>query len=446
MGPIKSSLGGCRYILTYICSHIEYSDVYLLKHKSEQASYFKEYRAKYEKEQDLKIKELRSDNGLEYFSNEFQNYLRQAGIERLTSVAYAPQSNGKAERLNRTLLDKARTMLATSGLNINIWGSAIFTANYLRNRSPCKPINFKSPYELKYNKLPALSHLKVFGCDAYPLIVDKKQRKKFLPTALANCVFVGYDERDGIYWIYNMSNRQIFRSRDVKFHENNSRKVNNSENSEEWFTMDYSTIQPSEESLSDNTEGDGKGEGEGEDDNNEEPTNDNPEAASATSVKQKRTSSRASKKPERLEVNPKSKSYTVRLNSDEPRNMNEVLNSPDKKKWMEAIKSELESIKENKVWSVVKRPNDKSIIQTRWIFKIKRNADNKPEKYKARLVAKGYCQEYGIDYYETFAPVVKVQTLRTIFALSAQQDMIVHQVDIHTAFLNGDLEEPGTNL
>jgi len=121
--------------------------------------------------------------------------------------------------------------------------------------------------------------------------------------------------------------------------------------------------------------------------------------------------------------------------------MNEVLNSPDKKKWMEAIKSELESIKENKVWSVVKRPNDKSTIQTRWIFKIKRNAENKPEKYKARLVAKGYCQEYGIDYYETFAPVVKVQTLRTIFALSAQQDMIVHQVDIHTAFLNGDLEE-----
>ena len=117
-----------------------------------------------------------------------------------------------------------------------MWGSAILTANYLRNRSPCKPINFKSPYELKYNKLPALSHLRVFGCDAYPLIVDKKQRKKFQPTALANCVFVGYDERDGIYWIYNKSNNQIFRSRDVRFQESNSKKVNNSENPDEWFT------------------------------------------------------------------------------------------------------------------------------------------------------------------------------------------------------------------
>ena len=66
---------------------------------------------------------------------------------------------------------------------------------------------------------------------------------------------------------------------------------------------------------------------------------------------------------------------------------------------MEAVKSELESIEENKVWTVVKRPNDKSVIQTRWIFKIKRNANNESEKYKARLVAKGYCQECGIEYY-----------------------------------------------
>ena len=140
-------------------------------------------------------------------------------------------------------------------------------------------------------------------------------------------------------------------------------------------------------------------------------------------------------------MQPNEKFYTVHSNPEEPKNFNEVLQSPDKSKWMEAIKSELESIEDNKVWTVVNRPNDKSIIQARWIFKIKRNADNKPEKYKARLVAKGYCQEYGIDYYETFAPVVKVQTLRTIFALAAQQDLIVHQVDINTAFLNGDLEE-----
>ena len=83
-------------------------------------------------------------------------------------------------------------------------------------------------------------------------------------------MFVGYDERDGIYWIYNKSNKQIFRSRDVRFQENNSKKVNNSENPEEWFTMDYSTIKSSEESLSDNTdEGDERDNNYGEDDSND---------------------------------------------------------------------------------------------------------------------------------------------------------------------------------
>ena len=74
-------------------------------------------------------------------------------------------------------------------------------------------------------------------------------------------------------------------------------------------------------------------------------------------------------------------------------------------------------------------------------FKIKRNAKNEPEKYKARLVAKGYNQEYGIDYNETFAPVVKVQTLRILFAIAANNDLKIHQVDINTAFLNGNLDE-----
>ena len=100
-------------------------------------------------------------------------------------------------------------MLATANLSTKMWGSAILTANYLRNRSPCKPINFKSPYELKFNRLPALSHLRVFGCDAYPLILNNK-RKKFEPTALTNCVFVGYDECDGIYWIYNVNPSDFF--------------------------------------------------------------------------------------------------------------------------------------------------------------------------------------------------------------------------------------------
>ncbi len=75
------------------------------------------------------------------------------------------------------------------------------------------------------------------------------------------------------------------------------------------------------------------------------------------------------------------------------------------------------------------------------MFKIKKNAQNEPKKYKAGLVAKGYNQEYGIDYNETIAPVVKVQTLRILFSIAANNDLIIHQVDINTAFLNGDLHK-----
>ena len=475
MGPIEASLGGCRYILTYICSKTEYSTVYLLKEKSEQASFFKEYRADYEKQFDSKIKELRTDNGLEYLSNEFQDYLRQAGIRHRTSVAYTPQSNGKAERLNRTLLEKARPMLASANLNMNMWGSAILTANYLRNRSPCKPLNFKSPYEMRYNKLPALSHLRVFGCDAYPLIVNNT-RRKFDPKALTNCVFVGYEDKDGIYRIYDKTNRKIFRSRDVKFNEmiKTVRFSNDTTSPEEWFTIDYNQVKTSEESLINGgneetveLEDEINGEVNEEEHSNEHhvdvvenpPTgNQNVQTTGPVNSIPQRKSSRTSNKPERLMIKPGSKSYAnrcktyetpeklvsktyvVRSNPEEPNNYKEVLQSPEKNKWMDALKSELDSIKENNVWTVVTRPNDKSIIKTRWIFKIKRNANNEPEKYKARLVAKGYCQQYGIDYNETFAPVVKVQTLRIIFVIAAQKNLVVHQVDINTGFLNGDLD------
>jgi hypothetical protein len=120
---------------------------------------------------------------------------------------------------------------------------------------------------------------------------------------------------------------------------------------------------------------------------------------------------------------------------------NTTLNSKFRDKWKQAIKSEFESLNENKTWSICELPKGKKTIKTRWIFKIKLDANNKPERFKARLVAKGYNQEHGIDYDETFAPVIKQQALKLLLAIAVNEESEVHQIDISTAFLNGELEE-----
>ena len=440
MGPIKASIGGCRYVLTFLCSQTEYSFVYLLKNKSEQSKYFREFKALYENKTESKVKELRSDNGLEYFSNEFQKYLKDEGIKHNTSVAYVAQSNGKAERLNLTLIGKARTMLNSAMLDQNMWGSAILTANYLRNRSPCKTINFQTPYKLMFNKNPNLKHLRIFGCKAFPLILNK-QRTKFEPKAQSNCVLIGYDDSDGIYWIFNKSTRSIFRSRDVTFDEKLPNELNLSSVE---FVESETEIESENENKSE-IEHESEIEIENEPENTSETQFDTDENLSEFigSNQLIRRSSRAKMTPDRLQVNPERKTYVVKMDDiTEPKNISQALNGPNKqKKWLESIESELNSINENKVWTIVKRPHNRTIIGTRWIFKIKRNEHNEPEKYKARLVAKGYNQEPEIDYFDTFSPVVKIQTLRTILAISAQKNSLVHQLDINTAFLNGDLSE-----
>ncbi len=476
MGPIKNtSLGGCRYVLTYICAQTEYSYVYLLKNKSEQFEYFKIFKAMYENQSRFKIRTLRSDNGLEYFSNEFQQYLREKGIQHMTSVAYVPQSNGKAERLNRTLLEKARSMLTTAKLDLYMWGSAILTANYLRNMSPCRAINFKTPFELMFNRPPSLKHLKIFGCRAYPLIVNKK-RDKFEPTAQEHCVMAGYDDKVGIYWIYNKSKRTLFRSRDVTFNEemavqDETQLDQLAKDSEEWLSISSEIFSNEEENPSVEARVEAVVEPEAEPavDSEEETDEENIDQGGDSieidhnslqpPVPAPRRSSRESKIPERLEVDPTKKVYlfndleSIEGELDDPQTIKAALNGPNKENWKKAIQSELESIKENDVWTVVERSSDKKIIGTRWVFKVKRNSNNEPEKFKARLVAKGYNQKYGVDYFETFAPVVKVQTLRTLLAIAANLELHVHQIDINTAFLNGTLEEevyveppPGTNI
>ena len=125
----------------------------------------------------------------------------------------------------------------------------------------------------------------------------------------------------------------------------------------------------------------------------------------------------------------------------EPKSVNEALTSPAKDHWRNAMEEEMESMRINEVWDLVDLPKGRRPVGNKWVLKVKRNADGSIERYKARLVAKGYTQLQGIDYEETFSPVAKFTSIRLIRAIFANLDLELHQMDVKTAFLNGELDE-----
>ena len=124
-----------------------------------------------------------------------------------------------------------------------------------------------------------------------------------------------------------------------------------------------------------------------------------------------------------------------------PTSVKQAFASEDAEEWRHAMRTEMESLHKNKTWTLVDKPKDRKIVKNKWVFKVKRDANGEIQRYKARLVAKGFSQVAGVDYSETFAPVIRHSSLRVLFALAVQNDLRMEHLDVETAFLQGDLEE-----
>jgi hypothetical protein len=105
------------------------------------------------------------------------------------------------------------------------------------------------------------------------------------------------------------------------------------------------------------------------------------------------------------------------------------------------MQAELQSLQEHEAWSIVEKPENAKVIPCKWVYKLKKGTDDVPDCYKAQLVAKGFTQTYGENYDETFAPVVRKETMRMLFAFAAELNLRVEHLDVKTAFLNGKLKE-----
>jgi hypothetical protein len=108
------------------------------------------------------------------------------------------------------------------------------------------------------------------------------------------------------------------------------------------------------------------------------------------------------------------------------------------------MEDEYTALMNNHTWHLVPPVKHKNLIDCKWVYRIKRNSDGTIDRYKARLVAKGFKQRFGLDYEDTFSPVVKIATIRTVLALSVSRGWSLRQLDVKNAFLHGVLEEEVT--
>ena len=465
-GPAPTrSKGGSRYFVTFLDDFSRKVWVYFMREKSEVFTKFKEWKAEVENQTGRKIRYLRSDNGGEYRDNKFLQFCREEGITRHFTVKKTPRQNGAAERMNRTLMERERSMRFHAGLPDMFWAEAVNHACYLVNRSPSRVLDYKCAEEVWSRKPVDYSNLRVFGCSAYAHI-SSDERTKLKPKSL-ECIFIGFEKGVKGYKLWDFVNKKKVLSRDVVFDEK-TMPLNKIKTAEEKQTdvveeatefpltkwvMEEDPAQVEHEQV-DHDEGINE-------ERVEQQQQSQVQAQVELSPLQEQDSlvpqqpeqqfqrsialdkpKRERKKPEKYGFDQDEVNYALNVSQGDPTTYQEAIASDDRESWMVAMSEEMQSLDKNSVWELVSKPKDRKIVGCKWVFRKKEGThEGDAVRYKARLVAKGYSQKEGVDYDEIFSPVVKHTSIRLLLSIAAQQDMEIEQMDVKTAFLHGDLEE-----
>ncbi|KAK8556166.1 hypothetical protein V6N13_064247 [Hibiscus sabdariffa] len=358
------------------------------------------------------IKALRSDRGGEYLSQDFDELLKECGIVSQLTSPGTPQWNGVSERRNRTLLDMVRSMMSHTDLPTSFWGYALETAAFTLNRVPSKSVQ-KTPHEMWTGRRPNMSFMKIWGCKAYV----KHQMSTKLEPKSEKCTFVGYPKETKGYYFYNenkvfVARTGVFLEKEFLMNSGKGRNIGLEE-------VQQQVIEPEVERISQAVE--------------ENPTD--------LETQPLRRSTRERHEPERYGFLVTTHGDVILVDQDEPKTYQEAVASPDSEKWLEAMRSEMDSMSENQVWTLVEPPEGIKPIGCKWVFKKKTDMDGNVQTYKGRLVAKGFRQIHGVDYDETFSPVAMIKSIRILLAVATFHDYEIWQMDVKTAFLNGKLEE-----
>ncbi|CAA7032723.1 unnamed protein product [Microthlaspi erraticum] len=404
-GPFSvTTVEGYIYFLTIVDDHSRVTWVYLMRSKDEVLRIFPEFLKMVETQYKVVVKGVRSDNAPELKFNEL---FRQKGIVSYHSCPETPEQNSVVERKHQHILNVARSLMFQAKISLEYWSDCILTAVFLINRLPTPVLKNKTPYEVLTSKRPEYG-----GYKGYKLL--------------------------------DLETNTTHISRNVAFHEDifpfSSEQT---DSSPDLFTFEPESLESSDSAPhpvpvryvpSDSGSGD------------------------------QETSKRAPKKPAYLQdyycntneadveipypladfmsyaqLSDEYKDYICALNLlPEPASFKDALKFEE---WITAMNEELIALESSGTWDICSLPDGKHAIGCKWVYKLKLLANGCLERYKARLVAKGYTQQAGVDFVDTFSPVAKMTTVKTLLAVAAAKNWSLTQLDFSNAFLNGDLEE-----
>ncbi|GJZ35193.1 retrovirus-related pol polyprotein from transposon TNT 1-94 [Tanacetum coccineum] len=389
------------------------------------------------------IKCLRTDNGTEFVNQTLREYYEKVDISHETFVARSPQQNVEA----------------------------VATTCYTQNRSIVRLRHGKTPYELLHDKPPDLSFFHVFGALCYPTN-DSENLGKLQPKADIG-IFIGYAPTKKAFRIYNRRTRRIIETIHVDFDELTAMAFEHNSLGPELHEMTHATISsglipnpppstlfipPSRtdwdilfQLLHSQTTPETQPPvipNDVEEDNHDIEVahmgNDSyfgiliPEILSNQSSSSDSIHTAVHPNHQISEHNTLFCYYDAFLTAVEPKTYKDALTQSC---WIEAMQEELNEFERLKVWELVPRPDKVMVITLKWIYKVKLDELRGILKNKARLVARGYRQEEGIDFEESFAPVARLEAIRIFLAFVANINIVVYQMNVKTAFLNGNLRE-----
>ena len=447
---VTPSLSGKQYFLSIIDDKSRKVWLMFLRTKDETFQRFCEWKEEVENQVNKRVKILRTDNGLEFCNNKFDEYCKAQGIERHRTCVYTPQQNGVAERMNRTLMEKVRCLLNESGMGEEFWAEAASTAAYLVNRSPASAIDHNVPEEVWLNRKPGYKHLRRFGSVAY----DHHDQGKLKPRALKG-IFLGYPQGTKGYKVWLLEELKVVISRNVVFQEEvvykDLQKQETKSVEEKPAVADTTVLELNKKTENVREKSVEGGAIEVVSSDSESETEEGPVETIESSPQSYRLARYRVRRIIKAPV--KFSDYSQfafalmmaeEVNTiEEPSCFHEALESNQWESWNSGMKDEMESLLKNETWEIVDRPDKQKVISSRWLYKKKPGIPGvEPERFKARLVARGFTQRKGIDYDEVFAPVVKHISIRILMSVVVKDDLELEQMDVKTAFLHGEIDQP----